>query len=69
MVELHTGCRRFDPASSTRGPGERGRPPSSPGPFIVRRYEAASGGPAVLVETGEAFELLAERRSREAAAA
>ena len=36
---------------------------------IVRRYEAATGGPAVLVETGEAFDLLAGRRSREAAPA
>jgi DNA modification methylase len=33
---------------------------------IVRGYEAATGNPAVLVETGEAFELLAARRSREA---
>ena len=30
---------------------------------IVRRYEAATGNPAVLIETGEAFELLAARRS------
>jgi len=34
---------------------------------IVRRYEAATGGPAVLVETGEVFDLLAKRRSGEAA--
>ena len=34
---------------------------------IVRRYEAATGNPAVLVETGEAFDLLAGRRAREAA--
>ena len=36
---------------------------------IMRRYEAATGGPAVLVETGEAFDRLAGRRSREAAPA
>ena len=35
---------------------------------IVRRYEAATGDPAVLVETGETFEPLALRRAREAAA-
>ena len=35
--------------------------------FIVRRYAAATGGPAGLVETGEAFDLLAKRRSGEAA--
>jgi DNA modification methylase len=34
---------------------------------IVRRYEAATGNPAVLVETGEALDLLAVRRAREAA--
>ena len=34
---------------------------------IVRRYEAATGNPAVLIETGEAFDLLAGRRSRDAA--
>ena len=34
---------------------------------IVRRYEAATGNPAVLIATGEAFELLASRRSREKA--
>ena len=34
---------------------------------IVRRYEAATGNPAVLVEIGETFDLLAARRSREAA--
>jgi DNA modification methylase len=34
---------------------------------IVRRYEAASGEPAVLTETGESFDVLAARRLREAA--
>jgi DNA modification methylase len=34
---------------------------------IARRYEAATGNPPVLIETGEAFDLLAGRRSREAA--
>ena len=34
---------------------------------IVRRYEAATGNPAFLVETGEPFDALAARRSREAA--
>ena len=34
---------------------------------IVRRYEAATGNPVVLIETGEAFDLLAARRSGEAA--
>jgi DNA modification methylase len=34
---------------------------------IVRRYEPATGNPAFLIETGEAFDLLAGRRSREAA--
>jgi DNA modification methylase len=33
---------------------------------IVRRYEAATGTPAVLVETGETFEALGARRSGEA---
>ena len=33
---------------------------------ILRRYEAATGEPAVLVETGERFEALAARRFREA---
>ena len=33
---------------------------------IVRRYEAATGEPAVLVETGETFSALAARREREA---
>jgi hypothetical protein len=33
----------------------------------VRRYEAATGHPAVLIETGEAFNVLAARRAREAA--
>lgn len=32
---------------------------------IVRRYEAASGEAAVLVETGETFEDLEQRRPRE----
>jgi DNA modification methylase len=32
---------------------------------IVRRYEAATGAPAVLVETGETFEALAARRALE----
>ena len=36
---------------------------------IVRRYEAVTGNPAVLVETGETFELLGARRVREAATA
>jgi DNA modification methylase len=34
---------------------------------IVRRYEAASGQPAVLIETGESFDVLAARRLTEAA--
>ena len=34
---------------------------------IVRRYEMATGNPAVLVETGETFELLALRRASAAA--
>jgi DNA modification methylase len=34
---------------------------------IVRRYEVVTGNPAILIETGEAFGLLAGRRSREAA--
>jgi hypothetical protein len=34
---------------------------------IVRRYEATTGNPAVLVETREAFDVLAARRSGEAA--
>jgi DNA modification methylase len=34
---------------------------------IVRRYEAATGNPAVLVETGETLDVLAARRSMEAA--
>ncbi len=33
---------------------------------IIRRYEEATGNPAVLVETGETFELLALRRASEA---
>src|SRR5271167_3886665 len=34
---------------------------------IVRRFEAATGTAATLVETGETFEALAARRAREAA--
>jgi DNA modification methylase len=34
---------------------------------IVRRYEAATGAPAVLLETGETFEALAARRAPERA--
>ena len=34
---------------------------------IVRRYEAATGNLAVLVETGETLGALAARRAREAA--
>ena len=34
---------------------------------IIRRYEAATGEPAVLVETGETFQALGARRGREAA--
>ena len=34
---------------------------------IVRRYEATTGNPAFLAETGEPFDALAARRSREAA--
>jgi DNA modification methylase len=34
---------------------------------ILRRYEAATGAPAVLVETGETSEAVSTRRSREAA--
>jgi DNA modification methylase len=34
---------------------------------IVRRYEAATGKSAVLVETGETFEALAVRREKEEA--
>jgi hypothetical protein len=33
---------------------------------IIRRYEAASGEVAVLVETGESFRELAARRESEA---
>jgi DNA modification methylase len=36
---------------------------------IVRRYEAATGEPAVLIETGETFEALAARRALEPASA
>jgi hypothetical protein len=34
---------------------------------IVRRYEAVTGNPADLVETGENFEPLGARRARKAA--
>ena len=34
---------------------------------IIRRHEAATGSPAVLVETDEAFEALSARRASEAA--
>jgi DNA modification methylase len=34
---------------------------------IVRRYEASAGNPAVLVETGETFDDLEQRRARERA--
>jgi hypothetical protein len=34
---------------------------------IVRRYQVATGNPAVLVETGETFKPLALRRASEAA--
>jgi DNA modification methylase len=34
---------------------------------IARRYEAATGNPAVLLETGETFGILSARRAREAA--
>jgi hypothetical protein len=34
---------------------------------IIRRYQAATGGLAVLVETGETFDTLAARRAAEAA--
>jgi DNA modification methylase len=33
---------------------------------IIRRYEAATGRPAILAETGETFETLASRRMAEA---
>jgi hypothetical protein len=36
---------------------------------VKMSYEATTGGPAVLVGTSEAFDLLAARRSREAAPA
>ena len=36
---------------------------------IVRRYQAATGNPAVFVETGEAFDPLGGRRSKDAAPA
>jgi hypothetical protein len=34
---------------------------------IVRRYEAVTGSPAILIETGETFEALAARRAGEVA--
>jgi hypothetical protein len=34
---------------------------------IARRYEATTGNPGILIEIGEGFDVLAERRSREAA--
>jgi len=34
---------------------------------IIRRYDAATGNPAILIETGETFEPLSARRAREAA--
>jgi DNA modification methylase len=34
---------------------------------IIRRYEAATGEPAVLVETRETFQALGARRGRKAA--
>jgi DNA modification methylase len=34
---------------------------------VARRYDATTGNPAVLIETDEAFDVLAARRSREAA--
>ena len=33
----------------------------------ARRYEATTGDPAILIEIGQAFDVLAVRRSREAA--
>jgi DNA modification methylase len=36
---------------------------------IIRRYEAATGDPAVLVESGETFQALARRRALERALA
>jgi DNA modification methylase len=35
--------------------------------LIIRRYDATTGSPAILLETGETFELLGARRAREAA--
>jgi hypothetical protein len=34
---------------------------------IARRYQAAAGNPAVLIETGEAFDVLSARRAQETA--
>jgi hypothetical protein len=34
---------------------------------IVRRYEAATGAPVILVETGETFDALAAHRTLEQA--
>jgi hypothetical protein len=34
---------------------------------VIRRYQAATGGLAVLAQTGETFEALVARRAREAA--
>jgi DNA modification methylase len=34
---------------------------------VIRRYEAVTGEPAVLVETGETFEAVGARRTTEAA--
>ena len=36
---------------------------------VLRRYEAATGNPVVLLDTGEPFDVLAVRRSREVAPA
>jgi hypothetical protein len=57
---LDSHCRRESrPSLSRRG--------ARPALCRCDRYEAATGNPAVLIETGEAFDLLAGRRSREAA--
>jgi DNA modification methylase len=34
--------------------------------LIIRRYDATTGSPAILIETGETFELLGARRASEA---